>query len=117
MPDLQTLLNRVNEASKKYGLSININKTKMMVINKGGVENVHLELMGEHIERVSYFKYLGAWINEDMNPDEGIKVRMVQGTNDKRPEHISEIENLEVLCLVEAALQLKNLNSDNGDHE
>lgn len=76
MSDLQMLLNRVSEASEKYGLKINIGKTKMMIISKDGAENAQLELSGEHIERVQHFKYLGAWMNEDMNPDEEIKSRI-----------------------------------------
>lgn len=76
MSDLQILLNRVSGTSEKYGLKINIGKTKMMIISKDGAENAQLELSGEHIERVQHFKYLGAWTNEDMNPDEEIKIRI-----------------------------------------
>lgn len=74
MPDLQRLLNQVCEASKKYSLAINIGKTKIMIVGKGGTINAQLELAGKHIERVLNFKYLRVWINEDMNLDEKIKI-------------------------------------------
>lgn len=67
-------MNRVNEASRKYTLSINISKTKIMTVSKKKTENVQLEIAGEQAERVLHFKYLGVYINEDMNLGEEMKI-------------------------------------------
>lgn len=56
--DLQELVNRVNEACKNWGLSINLNKTKYMVVSKVDVGETSLLLNEETLERVAEFKYL-----------------------------------------------------------
>ena len=76
MPDLQKLLIDVNDACNRYGLAINIGKTKWMIVSKERIDNVQLELNNKIIERVPRFKYLCAWINENMDPDEEIKIRI-----------------------------------------
>ena len=77
--DLQELLNRVNTECQNYGLSINKTKTKFMVISKMEVpDNQDLRLDGEALERVTKFKYLGCWINEELNPDMEVRSRIEQ---------------------------------------
>ena len=65
---MQRLMDRMNETSKRYGMKINVKKTKTMIVSKsGGVVNVLVD--GQKVEQVHQFKYLGSIIEE-----EGIKV-------------------------------------------
>ena len=74
--ELQTLLERVNQACEEVGLTINIEKTKFMVISKN--PNIHpvITLNGKQVERVQKYKYLGTVINDLLDPDEEIKIRI-----------------------------------------
>ena len=74
--DLQNLVDAVDEACSRYGLTINISKTKFMVVSKILVNPARITVRGEDIERVTHFKYLGAWLNETVNPDEEIRARI-----------------------------------------
>ncbi|CAG9838415.1 unnamed protein product [Diabrotica balteata] len=74
--DLQTLLEIINRESKKMGLTMNINKTKYMVISKNPVDNIQLTLEGKPLERVDKYKYLGAIINSQLDQEQEIKVRI-----------------------------------------
>lgn len=56
--------------AKNFGIAINVHKTKMMVVNKQRVENVQPKFLDKHIERVQYFKFLGSWLNADINANE-----------------------------------------------
>jgi len=47
--ELQQLLHRVNQTSEEYGLNLNVNKTKYMVISKNPVQSVILSRL--HVER------------------------------------------------------------------
>jgi hypothetical protein len=76
LSDLQVLLDRVGEECERYGLKINISKTKLMTIAKQRTNADGLYLQGERIERVSRFKYLGTWINDEWNPDSEIITRI-----------------------------------------
>lgn len=75
--DLQTLLNRVDQACRDKGLSINALKTKWMVAGRIGVDpNTKLTLGNSDIERVDRFRYLGCWINSDNDSDMEIRARI-----------------------------------------
>lgn len=74
--DLQILLERINNESKKMGLTINIDKTKYMVVSKTPVDNIHLTLEGKQLERVDRYKYLGTTINSQLDQEEEIKIRI-----------------------------------------
>src|SRR5688572_23803242 len=73
---LQALLNKVAEASKRKGLSINIKKTKCMVISKKISPKCELNLDGSKIKQVEKFNYLGSLITEDGRCDGEIKRRI-----------------------------------------
>ena len=57
--DLDELVQRIHEASKRAGLMINVQKTKVMVLSKYK-EDVTVKIDNQTIEQVSSFLYLGA---------------------------------------------------------
>ena len=73
---LQLLMDRVVEKSSQYGLEINTNKTKLMVISKENIGGVHLSINQNAIERVSHYNYLGTIINEKWNNIQEIRCRI-----------------------------------------
>ena len=64
-----------NEQLKKNSLNINLQKTKSMLISKTGKSH-NIKIGNTKIERVSNFKYLGAWINQEGRTEEEIKNRI-----------------------------------------
>ena len=75
--DLQTLVNNIVECSEDYGLSLNIGKTKFMLITKSSINNVlDLRAYNQTIERVTKYNYLGTMINENNDCAEEIKIRI-----------------------------------------
>lgn len=74
--ELQCLVDRVNNVGLKYGLKINIKKTKFMVITKINIDHVRIRIEDQEIERVRRFKYLGCWLNDEWDPDEEIRSRI-----------------------------------------
>ena len=73
---LQKIMDSLNEISQKYGMKINVKKTKVMVISRKGGGAVKITLNGERIEQVAKFCYLGAWITEDGRCDTEIRSRI-----------------------------------------
>ena len=71
---LQDLINTVNEKGKEYGMSINIKKTKVMVVTKNKVTpNAKIAIEGRAIEQVKKFIYLGHLITDNRKCDGEIK--------------------------------------------
>ena len=71
---LQDLINTVNEKGKAYGMSINIKKTKVMVVTKKEVTpKAKITIEGRAIEQVKKFIYLGHLITENGKCDSDIK--------------------------------------------
>ncbi|KAG8138906.1 hypothetical protein E2320_001688, partial [Naja naja] len=62
--DLQFLINRVTEISKKYGLKLNTSKTKIMIISKQPINLPSITSEGIPLEKVNsvliYMK-AGTW--------------------------------------------------------
>ena len=84
--ELRNMMQGLNETCKKYGMRINIKKTKSMILG-GKEETVRVSLKGEDIEQVEKFKYLGSWITKDMRCSTEIKTRIAmakEGFNRKR---------------------------------
>ncbi len=79
---LQTCLNRLNEYCKKWGLSINVNKTKIMIMEKGRSINTNREfsLSGEPVECVQSYKYLGVIINYNGTFKKSMEDRITKAT-------------------------------------
>ena len=55
----------VRQNSKEKVLSMNVKKTKMMVVCRDETPDVRLVVNGQVLEQVKKFKYLGQWITDD----------------------------------------------------
>lgn len=73
--DLQMLLDRVHECSLEAGLSMNVSKTKFLVVSRNHL-NPRITVAGADIERVQKYKYLGAWVNEEWDSEQEIRTRI-----------------------------------------
>src|SRR3989442_9423864 len=62
---LQRLVNKLNDTAKNFGMKINVQKTKSMVVRWAGGGVVNTTVDGLRIEQVKNFKYLGSVITED----------------------------------------------------
>jgi len=64
---LQILVNIVHTSSKRFGLKLNINTTKVMVMSKQSPNepSISLTVNNIKIEQVQHFNYLGSWITTD----------------------------------------------------
>ena len=75
--DLQLIINEVNKVGKEYGMKMNANKTKTMVITrKENTPQIKLEIDGTEIKQVQNFKYLGQTISDDGKCDVEITKRI-----------------------------------------
>ena len=76
--ELQELLDVVNEAGEDWGLRINVDKTKSMVVTKTVKQTCNLKLAGrdKEIKQVSNFNYLGSLFTEDARCITEIKRRI-----------------------------------------
>ena len=73
--ELKSLLMKVKEKSKKVGLKLNNQKTKIMV--SGPISS--WEIVGETVETVSDFIFLGSRITVDGDCSHEIKRRLLLG--------------------------------------
>ena len=73
--DLESLLMKVKEESEKFGLKLNIQKTKIMA--SGPISS--WEIDGETVESVSDFIFLGSKITADGDCSHEIKRRLLLG--------------------------------------
>ncbi|XP_073824763.1 FERM domain containing isoform X3 [Musca autumnalis] len=74
---LQNLVTRLTACSETYGLRLNTNKTKYMIISKkNNFENMNITIHNTPLERVSSFKYLGFSINDQWDNSKEIKCRI-----------------------------------------
>ena len=72
---LKNMLIELNDRCEDYGLEININKTKTMVIGRKP-KKIDMKIKDESIEQVDSFKYLGCNINSNMNCCQELKQRI-----------------------------------------
>jgi len=80
--ELQELLEKINNRSNIFGLDINIEKTKTMVISKTKEETLlNIRIDGESLKQVSSFVYLGHIITEDGRCETEIKKRIGMAKN------------------------------------
>ena len=64
--DLQEIAEKVKVESEKFGLLMNVKKTKTMVFTKSlDIPKISITIDGKIIEQVSSFAYLGALVTED----------------------------------------------------
>ena len=71
---LQTIVNRLNDVSKEYGM--NIKKTKVMRVFKQGGGDANIVLNEERIEQVAQFCYLGSSITDNGSCSKEISARI-----------------------------------------
>ena len=62
---LQRIMDKLNDTGRKYGMKINLKKTKVMRISHTTNKNVKITIDGTRIEAVTEFKYLGSIITDD----------------------------------------------------
>lgn len=81
MTELQDMCTRLNIASNRYGLNINANKTKFMIISRDKLRyaNSTPSIGNQLIERVEKYQYLGCWLHADWNPEQKIRTRIEKG--------------------------------------
>ena len=62
---LQRIMDKLNETGRRYGMKINLKKTKVMRISHTANKNIKITIDGTRIEAVAEFKYLGSIITDD----------------------------------------------------
>jgi len=65
VPEDHNLMDRLNTVMKKYGMKINVKKTKVMCISRTGNHKLKILVEGQRVEQVTQFKYLGSIISSD----------------------------------------------------
>ena len=75
--DLQSLVDKVNETGKPYGMEMNVVKTKAMVIsNQIQAPKVNIMIQGRSIEQVSEMVYLGSLLTDNGKCEKEIRRRI-----------------------------------------
>jgi hypothetical protein len=73
---LQKMMDSLNSTAERYGMKINIKKTKVMKVSKKTGGKVNIKINGNKIEQVQSFKYLGSTITENGRCEAEIKIRI-----------------------------------------
>ena len=74
---LKSILQKVNEKGKEFGMRMNAKKTKTMVISRNSpVPKVNLTIDNEVVNQVETFIYLGQMITDDGKKDKEIICRI-----------------------------------------
>ena len=76
---LQQLMNAAKAGSEEKGLSINVRKTKTMVVSKNEEAITSILVENEVLEQLDLFKYLGQLITPDGKNEKEIRARMAKG--------------------------------------
>lgn len=76
-PEMSQLIKRIEEASNKYGLTINRNKTKVTVKDRAGVL-FHTNILNGY-QKVNEFIYLGSIVQADGGLSRKIRRRVILG--------------------------------------
>jgi len=102
-------------------MSINIKKTKVMVVTKKEVTpNAKITIEGRAIEQVKKFIYLGHLITDNGKCDSEIKRRIEiarellttpKSHNINKNKYINQIEPNKMLCMVNTFLWCRNLDN------
>ncbi|CAH2209568.1 jg27485, partial [Pararge aegeria aegeria] len=74
--ELQRIVDRVNKCSKEAGLTINIKKTKVLVVSNNANLGPTIRVASQVLERVQRYKYLGTWLTEKWDSETEIKTRI-----------------------------------------
>lgn len=76
--DIQHLLQKLNDRCNEYGLKINLNKTKLMIITKSPQNHnqINLGIGNTVVENVQTYRYLGTWIEKSGDQTKEIRTRI-----------------------------------------
>jgi hypothetical protein len=76
--ELQQVITKLNTLSNNFGLSLNIKKTKTIMINRENDQNIQVNIMinGESLESVQEYVYLGHTITSDGKCETEIRKRV-----------------------------------------
>ena len=96
---LQRIMDKLNETGRKYGMKINLKKTKIMRITHTTNKNIKITIDGKRIEAVEEFKYLGSMITDDGRCATEVKRRIAKAKSafKDNEKFLSSNTNLE-LC-------------------
>src|SRR6267154_2708872 len=86
------LMNKLSDTVKNYGMKINVQKTKAMVVRWDGGGVINITVDGQRIEQVKSFKYLVSIITEDGRSDSDVRTRiaMAKDAFNKRKELLAK---------------------------
>ena len=73
--EINNIVHKVNDAGRKRLLKLNARKTKLMVVGDENA-NVSIDVVGETIDKVNSFKYLGAINTSTGSCSEDVKARI-----------------------------------------
>ena len=72
--DLQELVTAINNKGKRYGMEVNITRTKGMIVSKKEmVPEIKISIEGKNIQQVKEMIYLGFMATENGNCEREIK--------------------------------------------
>ena len=77
--ELQALTDKLSNNTRKYGMEISIEKSKVM-INSNENQHADIYLYGCKLE-VEKFKYLGATLTKNGTCDQEVRIRLAQATS------------------------------------
>jgi hypothetical protein len=58
-------MDRLNDTANKFNMKVNVQKTKTMVVSRDRGVVVNITIVGQRVEQVKNFKYLGSIISGD----------------------------------------------------
>ena len=74
---LQLLVQSLNDKCREYGMSLNENKTKVMVLDGSETnENIKINVQGRTLEQIEGYSYLGCWIDRGGKCDKEVRRRI-----------------------------------------
>jgi len=73
---LQKIMDCLNATAERYGMKINIKKTKVMKVSRVTGDKINILINGKKIDQVQSFKYLGSTLTEDGRCESEIKIRI-----------------------------------------
>jgi len=76
--NFQNLLKNVITSSRGYGLTVNVKKTKYLIVTKTKVPNEDLYVEGEKLEKVESYNYLGTSVKCSVDDCSEIKIHIEQ---------------------------------------
>jgi len=74
LEEMKGLVKKLDEVCDRYGMRINVKKTKIMSVGCEGETNVVIR--NSRIEKVDSFKYLGSWVTADGRSEKDIRTRI-----------------------------------------